>query len=84
MGIAEEVPEISHQLDELSSTLDANDGWFVREVHPGPFHRWVCYEGLALERPHPEKDYHWSDDAGRIRDLTFRSLLILRLAGRLA
>ena len=72
-------------LEELMSLMDKTDGWFKEPVSSRSFLRWLwAYDGLALEPGNSLKPpYEWHSEEGRIRDLTFRCILILHNFGLL-
>lgn len=74
LGIAEKVKGIDDQIHTLQNILLENEGLFKKSLSHYYFHRWTSYTGLALENG-------WKRNEARICDLTFRSLLILKLAG---
>ncbi len=76
LGIANDVPQIRRQIDVLQDYLNSNQGFFIKPLSHYYFTKWDKYLGLALENDWKVKD-------ARINDLTFRSLLILKLANRL-
>lgn len=67
LGVVPLVPEFARQVGQLASMLEG--GWFRRPLAHPSFGHWGAYTGLALE---PD----WRSPARRVRDLTFRSLLI--------
>ncbi len=75
LGIADAVLAIKGQIDFLAAHLDANDGFFQKPLSHFYFTKWSQYMGLALEND-------WKANGARRNDLTFRSLLILKYAGR--
>ncbi len=75
LGIADDVPAVRQQIDYLVSYLDENGGFFVKPLSHYYFMKWSQYTGLALEKS-------WRIKDARRNDLTFRSLLIHKLAGR--
>lgn len=75
LGIANDVSAISDQVDFLVHELEKNNGYFTRTISHYYFHKWTPYSGLALESS-------WKKSRARIYDLTFRSLLILKLSNR--
>jgi hypothetical protein len=56
--------------------LFESEGFFRKELSHYYFHKWTQYIGLALEND-------WKSEEKRICDLTFRSLLILKLSGNI-
>lgn len=75
LEIVNEVPALSRQVDELKAILDQKDGIYSKKLSHYYFHKWTPYLGMALEN-------NWRKD-GRACDLTFRSLLILKLSRKL-
>jgi len=73
MGIVRDVPELAGQANQLMELLDAGNGFFPIDLKIDYFNRWGPFMGLALEND-------WKEGRGKY-DLTFRSLLILKLAG---
>ncbi len=71
LGVVSGVPQLTRQLESLRGMLTEGGGWFSRPLAHFSFRKWGAYTGLALE---PD----WRSPSRRIRDLTFRSLLILR------
>lgn len=76
MGAADACPALEKQLNDLQALLDPNGGLFVKTMSDPKFYRWSAYSGIALEE-------NWRQKQRRINDLSFRSLLILKYAGRL-
>jgi hypothetical protein len=74
LEIADRVEDVNRQIHTLSEILLKNNGLFTKAVSHYYFHKWTSYIGLALEND-------WEQKEARICDLTFRSLLILKLAG---
>ncbi len=73
LGIADRLPAVYEQMSALSDYLKSNGWLFTIPLSHYYFHRWSPYIGLALENS-------WRSKDARICDLTFRSLLILKLA----
>jgi hypothetical protein len=69
MGMIQAVPELKRQVMELEQMLQQGGGWFTKKLSSRYFLNWGAYSGLSLERD-------WRSPERRIRDLTFRSLLI--------
>lgn len=76
LGIVSHVDPISEQVQELKKLIDTNDGYFTKKLSHYYFTRWTAYLGLSLEND-------WKVKNARTRDLTFRSLLILKLSNQL-
>lgn len=77
LGIAGEIEEIKSQLQALQTILLKGNGLFKKAISHYTLNKWGCYSGLALEND-------WKAKGRRICDLTFRSLLILKLSGQLS
>lgn len=71
--------------ESLMSLLDKGDGWFREATDERSYLRWLwAYDGMALEAGNYLKPpYQWHSEDGRIRDLTFRCLLVLHNFGLL-
>jgi hypothetical protein len=69
MGVIPEVPELQKQVGELEAMLKQGEGRFTKKLSHRYFMNWGAYSGLCLEND-------WRSPERRIRDLTFRSLLI--------
>lgn len=80
-----ELPGIESLLTGLMAVLDQGHGWFMEAVAPRSFIRWTwAYDGLALEDcSFLKPPYEWASEEGLVRDLTFRSLMILHNFGML-
>jgi hypothetical protein len=76
MGIINEIPILQKQIRELKSLFQKNGGFYPTKPEPRSFTHWSVYTGLALEETWHEKRWKY--------DLTFRSWLILKLAGQLS
>lgn len=76
LGVIREVPVLSRQINQLEEILKQNDGIFTYKLSHYYFNKWTPYLGMALEND-------WKKKNARICDLTFRSLLILKLSGKL-
>jgi hypothetical protein len=76
MGIIDDIKVIKNQVQVLQDMLCENSGLFTKPLSHFYFNKWTQYIGLALEND-------WKVKNARICDLTFRSLLILKLAGYL-
>jgi hypothetical protein len=76
LGIAGEIEAINKQINALQYMLFESEGFFRKELSHYYFHKWTQYIGLALEND-------WKSEEKRICDLTFRSLLILKLSGNI-
>jgi hypothetical protein len=76
LGITDKVEAIRNQIQTLENILDAGEGLFTKKLSHFYFNKWTQYIGLALENG-------WKAKNDRICDLTFRSLLILKLSKRL-
>lgn len=74
LGVANGVQAFERQIRQLESILRENDGIFNRKLSHYYFNKWTPYTGLTLENS-------WRKKNARACDLTFRSLLILRLSG---
>lgn len=73
LGIVDRLPAVHDQINALSDYLISNGWLFTMPLSHYYFHRWSPYTGLALENS-------WRSKDARTHDLTFRSLLILKLA----
>jgi len=71
--------------ESISALLEQGNGCLIEPVPAGPFVDWAKYTGMALEDCNRKEQPHdWLHEGGRIRDLTFRCLLILSNFGLLA
>jgi len=75
LGIVNSIPELQNQIHALRQILNDGDGWFSKRLSHSSFNQWGAYSGLMLERD-------WRSPKRRMYDLTFRSLLISRYAGK--
>ena len=80
-----DVMPVRRLAERLMALMDKNGGWFREPVAERGFLRWLwAYDGLALEPGGCIKPpYAWDSAEGRIRDMTFRCLLILHNFGLL-
>lgn len=76
LGVINDVHILSKQVDQLEEILMKAEGVFSKKLSHYYFNKWTPYLGLALEND-------WRKKNARICDLTFRSLLIMKLTGRL-
>lgn len=76
LGITDKIEAIKKQIHILENILGENEGLFTRPLYHFYFNKWTQYIGLALEND-------WKVKNARICDLTFRSLLILKLTDQL-
>jgi hypothetical protein len=76
LGIIEKVEAIKNQVQILQNILYENEGLFIKPLSHFYFNKWTQYIGLALEND-------WKAKNASICDLTFRSLLILKLTNQL-
>jgi hypothetical protein len=74
LGVIRKVPDLKKQVAALYEILEAGAGRFVLPLKHKYFRQWGPYTGLTVEAD-------WKDPRRRIFDLTFRSLLIIILAG---
>lgn len=77
LGIIDQVEAIKNQVQILQNILCENEGLFTKTLSHFYFNKWTQYIGLALEND-------WKVKNARICDLTFRSLLILKLTNQLS
>jgi hypothetical protein len=70
LGVIQRVPELQRQVQELSTILDDDGGWFTKPLRHTYFKKWGAYTGLMLEQD-------WNTPRRRIYDLSFRCILIL-------
>lgn len=76
LGVIQEVPVLGQQINQLEEILKRNDGIFKYKLSHYYFNKWTPYLGMVLEND-------WKKKNARTCDLTFRSLLILKLSGKL-
>ena len=77
LGIIDKIEAIKNQIQILQNILCENEGLFTKTLSHFYFNKWTQYIGLALEND-------WKVKNARICDLTFRSLLILKLTDQLS
>lgn len=77
LGIVDNLDAIKNQVQFMNKLLCENNGLFTKRLSHYYFNRWTAYLGLALQDD-------WKDKHSRTCDLTFRSLLILKLTGQLS
>jgi hypothetical protein len=76
LGIICDIPQFKKQVDFLHEYINTNNGFFLKKLSHYYFNKWNQYLGLALEND-------WKVNGARINDLSFRSLLILKLSNLL-
>ena len=77
LGVVGSVPALERQICQLEEILREQGGIFTRSLSHYYFQKWTPYTGLALEN-------NWRKKNARACDLTFRSLLILRMSEKYA
>jgi hypothetical protein len=76
LGIIDKIEAIKYQIQSLQNILCEDEGFFIKPLSHFYFNKWTQYIGLALEND-------WKVKNAKICDLTFRSLLILKLTDQL-
>lgn len=77
LGVIKDIHILDRQVNQLELLLLQSNGIFNKRISHYYFNRWTPYLGLALEN-------NWKKENARAFDLTFRSLLILKLSEKVS